>query len=311
MSVFVELFRVELDLSTLQSEKFKIALCQCTSVLGDEQTDPRVANLEKALELIKHASSLGAKLVVFGEIYLTGYESYEYLSKYASFIEPPDQYIERLVRAAKENHVYVIMGTATHSDAPLEDLFNSTILVGPEGVIGKYSKTHLAAFTTGPAGKEVTAVEKLYWSPGQEIPVFDTPLGRIGIQICYDIYFPEVARLQTILGAHLLVCTSAAVSGYEDTWNILLRARAIENQIWVAMCSVVGKQKDHNFFGGSRILDPTGLEIVRAKDNQEDVVIGEVDYRKMRQLREQVHYFGDRNPRLYAFARELTDKRST
>ncbi len=283
-----------------ERDKFKVALCQCSSVLADKDLDPRPPNLKKALENIRKAAREGAKLAIFGEIYLQGYGSQEYFSKYATTLNPPDDYFTTLAQSAEENDIYVIMGMVTRAEQFPEDLFNSAVFVGPDGLIGTYRKTHVAAWAgVGPAGAEIIVAEKSCYSPGNEIPVFDTPLGRIGIQVCYDIWFPEVTRVQTLKGAQLIVNTSAAVSPFEESWDILLRARAMENQIWLALTSVVGKQRDYNLFGGSRVVDPTGRESGRAKDNVEDFVIAEVDYKKERDMREQSHYFHDRNPRLY------------
>jgi len=286
---------------TTKLTRFRVALCQCQSVQGDYNFDPRPDNLEKAIKKIKEAASGGAKLAVFGECYLQGYFSYEHFTKCATTINPPDDHIIRLVQSCKENNIFVIMGMVTRTQNFPEGLFNSSILLGPEGIVGSYSKVHLPSWVgTGPGGAKISVIEKSCYNPGVEIPVFDSVLGKVGIQICYDIWFPEVTRVQTLKGAQLIVISSASVSPFEENWDVLMRARAMENQAWTVMGSVVGKSEDgQNLFGGSRIIDPTGKELARARDNVEEVVIAEVDYGIARELREKSHYFYDRNPKLY------------
>jgi predicted amidohydrolase len=280
-------------------EKFKVALCQYPSVLGDQGTDPRRPNLEKAIDGIRKAASSGAKLAIFGEAYLTGYETNEFSARYATMLEPPDEDIQTLIKTAQDQDIYVIMGMTTRPRDILGDLRNTTVLIGPEGFVGSYSKCHLATSCLNEVMSSPIA-EKAYWGPGNDIPIFRTKLGNIGIHICYDIYFPEVARVQTLKGAHMLINTSASVHGYEETWNRLVPVRAFENQIWYVIVSGVGKQKDFTLFGGSKVVDPNGNTTAQCKDLEEDFTIAEIDYSKMRQLRQRSHYFNDRKPALYS-----------
>lgn len=133
------------------------------------------------------------------------------------------------------------------------DVYNTAVLFGPRGMIGAYRKAHVAAFPYS----EGISMERCFYSPGRELPVFDTDLGRIGIHICYDISFPEVARVQALKGADFLINVSASAGGFEEFWDHALFVRATENCSWYAVCSVVGMQRGDRLFGGSRVVSPT------------------------------------------------------
>jgi predicted amidohydrolase len=169
-----------------------VALVQNESCCGTETQDPRDVNLARALEALGRAAEAGAQLVVFGEMYLSGYRTDEWLSKWATVIDPPDRHLQVLLDAARKHRVHVIMGMATFGAVMPGDIYNTALLVGPEGLVGAYRKCHVAAFPYS----EGISTERCFYSPGRDLPVFDTPLGRIGIHICYDIAFPEVPRVQ-------------------------------------------------------------------------------------------------------------------
>jgi predicted amidohydrolase len=152
--------------------------------------------------------------------------------------------------------VSVIIGATTHKGAFPGDIYNSALVFGPNGLIGVYSKTHLAAYG---AQHGAVVAERAWWSPGHDIPVLDTPVGRIGIEICYDISFPEVARTLTLKGAELIVNVSAAIrdDAIERYWDHILYTRSQENAIPYLHASIVGKQPNAEYFGGRRLYSPT------------------------------------------------------
>jgi len=277
-------------------DRIRVALVQSESKVGQEDYDPRGANLEKALSDVRRAAGDEADLVVFGEMYLSGYRTDEHLHKYATMINPPDKHLQALFDAARENNVYVIMGAATYGSAFPGDIYNSALLIGPrEGLIGVYRKTHVSAF---PYSRGVST-ERCFYSPGKEIPVFETRIGRIGIHICYDIWFPEVSRVQVLKGADYLINVSASAAGFEVYWDHVLITRAVENAVWYAVCSVVGIQRGDHLFGGSRVVDPNGQVMVTGKYDEEDLVICDIDPAKTRSARGRLHIFSVRQPELY------------
>jgi predicted amidohydrolase len=273
----------------------RVALVQSTSELGTDTYDPRDANLDRALESIKGAAGEGADLVVFGEMYLSGYRTDEWLHKWATVIQPPDEHVQRLVSAAAENGVHVIMGMGTFGGVVPGDVYNTALIVGPDGIVGAYRKTHVAGFPYS----EGVAKERCFYSPGRDLPVFDTPLGRLGIHICYDMSFPEVARVQALKGADLLINVSASAGGFEEFWEHGLFIRAVENSSWYMVCSVVGMQRGDRLFGGSRVVDPSGKVVAAGKFDEEDLVIADVDLSLTRAARATSHNFSIRQPEIY------------
>ncbi len=284
-------------------DKIRVVLVQSESKVGQEDFDPRDDNLEKALSNLRRGARDGADLAVFGEMYLSGYRTDEHLHKYATRIHPPDQHVEALLEAARENNIYLIMGAGTCGIAFPGDIYNSALLIGPqEGLIGVYRKAHVAAF---PYSRGIS-MERCFYSPGKEIPVFETRIGRIGIHICYDIWFPEVARVQVLKGADFLVNVSASASGFEVYWDHVLITRAVENAVWYAVCSVVGIQRGDHLIGGSRVVDPNGQVVASGKYDEEDYVVVDIDFTTTRATRSRLHLFSVRQPELYAPIAERT-----
>lgn len=276
-------------------DRFRVALVQSRSSVGTETFDPREDNLERGLAALQRAAREGAQLAVFGEMYLSGYRTDEHLWRYATVVDPPDPHVQALLQVARETNLHVIMGAATFGQFMPGDLYNSALFIGPEGLIGVYRKTHVAAF---PYSKGIS-MERCFYSPGRELPVFKTALGVIGIHICYDITFPEVPRVQALKGAELLVNVSASAAGFEEYWDHALYVRAAENASWYLVCSVVGEQRGDVLFGGSRVVDPSGAVVAAGKFHEEDLVVAEIDLTLARRARASFHTFNTRQPALY------------
>ena len=273
-----------------------MALIQARSDLGTPTYDPRDANLTRALEAVDSLRGGDVELAIFGELFLSGYRTDELLLRYATRIDPPDEHIAALIATCTTNSLHVLLGAATFGHPVPGDIYNSAILVGPGGVSGVYRKTHVAAFPH--AGG--VSMERAFYSPGRELPVFELPSGTIGAHICYDMTFPEVARVQTLLGAEALVNVAAAARGFEPGWEHIPYVRAVENAVWYIVCSVVGEQRDDVMIGGSSIIDPTGAVVASAKRGEEDIVVADIDLDLSRIVRASRHLFSDRQPTMYA-----------
>jgi len=274
----------------------RVALAQARSAVGTETFDPRDENLAHAIESIGRAAADGADVVVFGEMYLSGYRTDEWLHKWATTVSPPDRHVEALIEQARSKKLVIVMGAATFGAAMPGDVYNSTLIVSPDGLTGVYRKCHVVAFPY----KFGVANERSFYSPGMEIPVYETPAGRIGVHICYDVHFPEVARVQTLNGAEMLINTSASMAGFEEYWDHLAYTRAVENGTWYIVCSVVGEQRDTELFGGSQIVDPRGDVVAAAKRNEEDYIVADIDLERGHAVRAATHALSTRQPTLYA-----------
>lgn len=238
-----------------------------------------------------------ADLIIFPELSLTGYVIRDQIYELAEPIPGPS--INKVARIAQRTGTHIVFGMPELSPKTQATVFNTSVLVGPEGLIGKYRKMYLPTHSV--------FEEKRYFRPGYQAAVFDTTLGRIGLIICYDIFFPEVSRLTRLGGAQLIVCISASPAVRRSFFEALIVARAIENTAFVAYVNQVGIEDGLQFWGGSRLVGPQGRTIVKAKYDEEDMVIGEVDYSEARSVEAFVPTLRDLRPELFQMLKESAE----
>ncbi|MEM4713169.1 MAG: carbon-nitrogen hydrolase family protein [Candidatus Bathyarchaeia archaeon] len=266
-------------------EKFLIALAQISCQRGDKQ-----ANIRKIEEYTANAKQHGAELVIFPELSLTGYTIRDELFELAEKI--PGTSATAIEKTAKKYKVHIVFGMPELSGKAQATIYNSAVLVGPEGYIGKYRKMHLPTHSV--------FEEKRYFRPGYQAGAFETDVGKIGLIICYDIFFPEVCRLTRLEGAQLIVCISAAPAVRRSFFETLTVARAIENATFLAYVNLVGIEDGLQFWGGSRLVAPNGKIIAKAKYDEEDLVMGEVDYADIKPVETFVPTLKDLRPELFS-----------
>ena len=282
----------------------RIALCQATSQAGEPGRDPRPVNLARAIGHLHTAKARRADLAIFGEVYLNGYRSDETLAEFSSRIDPPDPDITALIEASRETGVWMVMGLSRYGPIMPGNLFNASVLISPNGVVGHYDKVHLANFVL-PDGQ--IATEMVYWHIGDEYRVFDTPWCRIGLQICRDVRYPEASRVLTLMGAEVIInSTAAPVVNKSAKWKVdhFSTTRAVENQVWFAMAGVLGEQRNMTLLGNSRIVSPAGEVVVKVPDHEEAVVVYEIDLDQVASERALSHCLDRRVPSAY---RTITD----
>ena len=259
--------------------KFKLALAQTDCALGNQSV-----NLEKARNLITEAVGRNVQLLVFPEMYLTGYALEEQTLKHAQFLD--SSALSEVCGLAKKNSIALAMGYP-ELDRQSGRVHNSVCLVDRNGAIrGIQRKIHLY-------GKE-----KKYFEAGDRIDTFDTSLGRIGIMICYDAYFPETARTLVSKDAEIILAPSADWFPFDRFVDRLIPARAAENSVYVAYCNRVGIEPEFHFFGRSRILDPRGSILGEAAEHEE-LLVAEVDPAFAKLVREETGFLKDRRPQVY------------
>ncbi len=265
-------------------EIFNVALAQ----ISCQQAD-KAKNLTKIKNIVAKAKKLGAELVIFPELSLTGYVVRDEIYELAERIPGPST--RTMEGVAKKNQIHLVFGMPEISAKTEATLHNSAVLIGPEGFIGKYHKMYLPTHSI--------FEEKRYFRPGYETAVFDTELGKLGLIICYDIYFPEVTRLTRLKGAELIVCISASPGVRRSFFEVLTVARAIENTAFLAFVNLAGIQDGLQFWGGSRLIGPSGRILVQAKYDEDDFVMGEVNYPDMRSVEAFVPTLRDLRPELF------------
>jgi len=266
------------------ADKLKIALAQISCKKADKTT-----NIEKMKAYAEKAKKEDAKLVIFPELSLTDYLVRDLIYELAEPIPGPS--VEKITEIAKQNKIYIVFGMPEMSNKAESVIYNTAVLVGPEGYIGKYRKMHLPTHSV--------FEEKRYFRQGYETPVFETQIGKIGLMICYDVFFPEVSRALKLNGAQLIVCISASPAVRRKFFEILTAARAIENNVFLAYVNLVGIEDGLQFWGGSRIISPSGSIIAKAKYDEEDFVVGEIDLKDVRHVATFVPTIRDLRPELY------------
>lgn len=265
-------------------EEFRIALAQISCRQAD-----KAENLAKIKKTVAKAKNQGADLIIFPELSLTGYVIRDEVYELAERIPGPST--EIMEALAKKNDVHIVFGMPEISAGTQATLHNSAVLIGPKGFIGKYHKMYLPTHSI--------FEEKRYFRPGYQIAVFESELGKLGFIICYDIYFPEVTRLTRLKGAQLLVCISASPGVRRSFFEALTVARAIENTAYLAYVNLAGIEDGLQFWGGSRLVGPSGRILVQAKYDEEDLVVGDVDYRDIRSIEAFVPTLRDLRPELF------------
>jgi predicted amidohydrolase len=272
---------------------FKIALAQLSCRQGD-----KAENLKKIKKAVARAKKQGAELVVFPELSLTGYVVRDEIYELAERIPGPSTRI--IEDIAKKNDVHIVFGMPEISQNTEATLHNSAVLIGPRGFIGKYHKMYLPTHSI--------FEEKRYFRPGYQAEVFDTELGKLGFIICYDIFFPEVARLARVKGAQLIVCISASPGVRRSFFEVLTTARAIENTAFLAFVNLAGIEDGLQFWGGSRLVGPSGRVLVQAKYDEDDFVLGEVNYADIRPIEAFVPTLRDLRPELFDQLKQGAEK---
>jgi len=265
-------------------EKVKIALAQISCKREDKNE-----NIRRIEEITGKAKEKAADLVIFPELTLTGYVIRDQIYELAETIPGPST--QKIENVAKRNGVHIVFGMPELSQKAQATIFNTAVLVGPEGFIGKYRKMYLPTHSV--------FEEKRYFRPGYQAAAFDTAIGNIGLSICYDLYFPEVYRLTRLKGAQLLVCISASPAVRRTYFEILTLARAVENSAFLAYVNLVGVEDGLQFWGGSRLVRPTGSIRLKAKYDEEDLVIGEIDYSDIRPIETFIPTLKDLRPELF------------
>lgn len=242
-------------------------------------------NLRIAAGLIRSAAGSGAKLIVLPELFSTGYlvadKDYE-----LSEPVPGGETVQWMEALSKEYGVY--LAGAIIERAELEGvLYDTCVLTGPDGYVGKYRKVCL----WGP--------EALRFRSGCEYPVFDVGFAKLGMQICYEVGFPEGARALTLNGATMIVYSSAFSKFRSYAWEIGSQARALENGLFVVASNRFGTEEDAVFAAKSRIVGPRG-NVLMETEEEFGCVLAEVDMDEVVTQRRTIPYLRDYKTKIFA-----------
>ncbi len=280
-----------IDMHSPEGSALKIACIQMEPHVGDLE-----GNLATSVRLIETAAQQGARLIVLPELTSSGYV-FENREEAVSLAEeiPNGPAVAEWIAVARRLDVHIVAGVA-ESDGPF--LYNTAVLVGPEGFVGKYRKLHL------------WDIEQMYFTPGNlGVPVFETPYGRIGLIICYDGWFPESYRLCALQGADLVCVPTNWVpmpeqpTGREAMATILTMAAAQTNSIFIACADRVGIERGQEFIGQSVVVGCNGWPIVGPASHVDEAIIyADIDLseaRTKRNLNEFNQLLSDRRDDVY------------
>ncbi len=269
---------------------FIVALAQMQSGNDKEQ------NLASAERLVHEAASRGARLVALPEYFSLGAMSPLQIENAESV---PGPTVDRLCRIASEARVYLVGGTVAEQADGSGKAFNTSVVMNPRGdIIAKYSKIHLFNLQID----DHTAIrESDFLEPGKNMVTAETDFGLIGLTICFDLRFPEIYRALTLRGARIIFVISSfmALTGRYH-WEPLLRARAIENQVYIAAPNQAGfiPGTDQLRYGHSAIVDPWGTVLSQASEG-EQVITAEIDLEYLATVRKQLPALSGRRPDVY------------
>jgi len=239
------------------------------------------ANLAYVREALKKASVQGVQLAVLPEMWSSGF-AYKNLNGLA---QRTAQIVEELTTLSRELNL-VIVGSMPEPNG--DKVFN-TIYVADNGkLVGSYRKLHLFSLLG----------EDKAFDSGDNFLVAETSIGKIGVIICYDLRFPELSRRLALEGAQIICVSAQWPKPRQEHWRTLLRARAIENQLFVVSCNACGMIGKLDFFGMSMIIDPKG-EVLAEAGEEESSIVAELDMQAMEEWRKQIPCFNDRRPEIY------------
>ncbi|WP_338868013.1 carbon-nitrogen hydrolase family protein [Myxococcus stipitatus] len=230
-------------------------------------------NVEVATRLVRRASELGARLVGLPENFAWMGPEPERQGA-AEGLDGPT--LSRMAELAREQKVTLLAGSVLETGAPGGRLYNTSVLFGPDGErLAVYRKMHLFDVEVGDGA---TYQESAAVAPGTEVVAADTVVGRLGMSVCYDLRFPELYRRLSKDGATVLAVPAAfTMMTGKDHWEVLLRARAIENQAYVLAPAQGGKHSaQRQTYGHAMVVDPWGLVTARASEG-EGLAVAPVD----------------------------------
>ncbi|MEM2094045.1 MAG: carbon-nitrogen hydrolase family protein [Candidatus Bathyarchaeia archaeon] len=237
----------------------KIAAVQMSPKILEKE-----ANLERCLDSVRIAAKNDARLIVFPECALTGY-CFSTREEAVLSAEPVPGWSTRAIAdLCKELNVYVVIGLV---EASRGRIYNSAALIGPEGLIGKHRKSHLP----------VLGLDRFVEHGDLPFRVYDTPVGKLGMAICFEIRFPENPRVLALNGVEILVLPTNWPEGADQVPEFVVNTRAYENRINVVAVNRVGVERSFRFIGRSKIVDTSGRTQAEAGSDREEIIYATVD----------------------------------
>lgn len=265
----------------------KVAAVQFTC-RGDAQN-----NLSKALELASLAVERGAGLLAFPELCTTRWFPSRMRQGNFELAETvPGPSVSQVSRFAAENGVVVVF--PLFEKAGKGRYYNSAAVIDADGdILGVYRKVHVP--------NVMGWHEKFYFLPGDRgFPVFRTRVGSIGVQLSWDVYFPEGSRILALKGAQLVVVPTSNAHASHERWESMIAGNALANSLFYLRVNRVGREEKQSFYGRSFCMNPHGEMVHRAAGSRDSVHLSEIDLSEVSRTRQEWAFFRDRREEQYA-----------
>ena len=268
--------------------KIKLALCQMNVI------DDKEANLKKASTMVVDSVNNNADFIILPEMFNCPYSNDKFI-EYAEE-EQTSYTLNKISELACDNNVYVLAGSIPEKEE--DKIFNTSYLFDKSGrIIAKHRKMHLFDIDVK---DRITFKESDVLTAGNEFTVAETEFGKIGIGICYDVRFVELARIMVETGASILFYPGAFnMTTGPAHWELLFRARALDNQVFcVGVAPALNTDASYHSYGHSIVTNPWG-EVVTQADENEDLIICEIDLSEIKKIREEIPLLKNKRKDLY------------
>lgn len=266
----------------------KLALCQMNVI------DDKKANINKARLMITRSVNQNVDFIILPEMFNCPYSNDKFI-EYAEE-EHDSLTLNEISKLANENNVYILAGSIPEKES--DKLYNTSYLFNRNGeIIAKHRKMHL--FDIDVKGK-IAFKESDVLTAGDNFTVADTEFGKIGIGICYDVRFVELARIMVENGALVLFYPGAFnMTTGPAHWELLFRSRALDNQVFcVGVAPALNKDASYHSYGHSIVANPWG-EVLTQADEKEDLIICEIDLNEIKKVREEIPVLKNKRKDLY------------
>ena len=250
-----------------------LALGQVPVILGSVSENLKI--MEKSIVEAKTKSKKDIYLIAFPELFITGYNLKDNYNSVSEKIPSNGIAQEGMLALAKKHNITILTGIVERAK---KSLFNSAIMIGPKGHIGHCRKQYLPNF--GPFE------EKTFFGEGNETHVFETNFGNIGVQICYDLFFPEVSMKMAHEGADIIINLAASPTTSRPLFHRVLPARAIETTCYYGYVNNIGTQGNLVFAGESCIFDPRGKVMIEMEKFEEGTIVCEIPLENVQKYRD-------------------------
>ena len=252
--------------------------------------DP-AANLAKAVEMIALAAERGARIIATPQLFTLPWFAFESRKDYFEWAEPVTGPTVSTLQGEARKHGVVLIGTFFEKDG--DSFYNTAAVIEKNGaLLGRYRKVHLPQIPLWE--------EKYYFKSGDlGFPVFQTSFARIGIQICWDNFFPEGSRIMALHGAQIIIAPTAAAFASQSRWEKMICANAIANNVFILRVNRAGKEERQNFYGRSFCVNPFGELIAAPAGANDAILFSELDLNEVEETRDIWTFFKDRRPELY------------